>query len=261
MTAPGWLGQVSITLAECGSTSDVAASWARGELEGQGRAPHGAVVIADAQTRGRGRLGRSWHSPPGESLYFSAVLRPTLEPRRIPPLTLTAAVALAEAVLETGVTPELKWPNDVLVGGRKLAGILTELVCAGQRIDFVVLGIGVNLNNERFPPELAASATSLGLVLGRRIEREAFVRALCERLEVWYERFTSAGPAPVIAAWKEHARMLGGRVTVTLGGPKGPGQKAETITGVAEDLDLDGMLVVRGEDGSVVRVVAGEVAL
>ena len=102
-----------------------------------------------------------------------------------------------------------------------------------------------------------ASATSLKLVLGRRIEREAFVRRLCERLETWYSRFASAGPAPVITAWKEHARMLGRRVTVTLGGPKG----TETVTGVAEDLDADGMLEVRTEDGRVVRVVAGEVAL
>src|SRR4051794_14278733 len=150
-----WLGRAYRHLAECRSTNDEAAAWARAG------APHGALVIADAQTGGRGRLGRTWHSPPGENLYFSTVLRPEIPPHRAPPLTLAVGVALADAVREAGCDAQLKWPNDLLLDGKKVAGILTEMTTSGGRVEFVVIGIGVNLDARAFPAELDGRATSI----------------------------------------------------------------------------------------------------
>lgn len=247
-----WLGRAWRSLARCRSTNDEAAAWARAG------APHGAVVVADAQEGGRGRFGRVWHSPPGENLYFSTVVRPPLSPREAPPLTLATAVAVAEAIAEelgaSGVV-ELKWPNDVLQGGRKVAGILAEMTsrtAPADRVDFVILGIGVNLNTLEFPEELADRATSLARGTGRAIDRDVFAASLCARLEIWHDRLVAEGPPPVVARWKSFARLFGRTVTVDNGRAR--------VSGVAEDLDRDGALLLRREDGVVVRVVAGEVS-
>lgn len=254
-----WLGRPWRHLGECGSTNDEAAAWARDAIA---PAPHGAVVTADAQSRGRGRLGRSWHSPPGENLYFSLVLRPPIEPRELPPLVLAVGVALADTVAARGVAVDLKWPNDVLARGRKLAGILAELACSGSRIDHVVVGIGVDLETRAFPPPLDAIATSIALETGRDLDRgahadgrDAFAADLAAALETWYERFVSDGAAPILAAWRARSGMLGREVTVRAAGPGG-----DDVRGVAEDLDADGALLVRTAEG-VTRVVAGELAI
>ena len=253
MSAAGarFIGRAERRLAVCASTNDEAAAWARAG------APEGAVVIAEEQERGRGRLGRTWHSPRGENLYFSTVLRPRIAPHLAPPLTLVAAVALAEAVAGAGADPELKWPNDVLLDGRKVAGILTEMATSGARIEHVIVGIGVNLETRRFPDELAARATSLALALAlppeEPVDREAFIAALCAALERWYLRFLDEGTAPVVAAWRARARLFGRRVEIAGGG--------EPVRGVAEALDDDGALVVRSDDGTRVRVMAGELSL
>jgi BirA family biotin operon repressor/biotin-[acetyl-CoA-carboxylase] ligase len=239
-----WLGRSCRRLPIIGSTNDEAASWARAG------APHGAVVIADGQQKGRGRMGRIWHSPPGESLYFSVVLRPPLAPRMAPPLTLVAAVALAETVRATGARElELKWPNDLLLDGKKLAGILTEMATTGEKIDHVVIGIGVNLHGREFPDDLATRATSLALS-GITVERARFAANLCGALEQWYERFMIDGPAPIVAGWKSHARLFGREVTVANGRAR--------ATGIAEDLDAEGALLLRSKEGTIVRIVAGE---
>ena len=181
------IGEPRRILAECASTNDEAAAWAR-----QG-APEGAVVIADAQTRGRGRQGRSWHSPPGAALYFSTVLRPKLPLPKLPPLTLAVGVALAETVTALGVPARLKWPNDVLVEGKKLAGILTESATQGGRLEHVIVGIGVNLSVEEFPQ--GVNAISLHEFCD--ISRDEFVSALCERLDAWYRRFLDGEIQPL----------------------------------------------------------------
>ncbi|HEY7956702.1 MAG TPA: biotin--[acetyl-CoA-carboxylase] ligase [Polyangia bacterium] len=242
----GWLGRAWRHVASCGSTNDEAARWAK---EG---APAGAVVVADSQTRGRGRLGRVWHSPPGESLYLSVVLRPRLVPSLVPPVTLAAGVAVAEAIARFEVEPALKWPNDVLASGRKAAGILTEMATAQGAVEHLVIGIGVNLNGLAFPDELAAIATSLRRERGGApIDRPAFAAALCERLEAWYEVFESGGAPAVAAGWRRFARFFGQRLTVAQGGG--------TVSGVAEALEDDGALRLRADDGRLVRVIAGEV--
>jgi BirA family biotin operon repressor/biotin-[acetyl-CoA-carboxylase] ligase len=242
-----WLGRAWRHLVRVESTNDEAAAWARAG------APAGAVVVADEQTRGRGRLGRRWHSPPGASLYLSAVLRPPLAPHRVPPLTLAAGVAVAEALVQCDVAPALKWPNDVLVDGKKIAGILTEMSSDLDRVHHVVVGIGVNLNVRAFPEELAAIATSVAIVRGTTVARAEFAAALCARLEHWHDRFVADGAAPVVAAWRQHARFFGKRVQVTAG--------RDRMEGIAEDLDEDGALRLKLDDGRTLRVVAGELAL
>lgn len=248
-----WLGRVWRYLEVCASTNDEAAAWAR---DAEQPAPHGGVVVAETQTGGRGRLGRRWHSPPGENLYLSVVLRPppSLEPRALPPLTLVTAVALAETIAAFDVEPDLRWPNDVCVEGRKLAGVLTEMSCQGERVSFVVVGIGVNLNARGLPPELAERATTLTNEAGVAIDRAAFAAELCRRMERWYDTFIARGSRPVVAAWKLHSHMLGQPVTIgNNGDPDGQ------LTGIAEDLDGDGALRVRTPDGHVRRVLTGEV--
>jgi BirA family biotin operon repressor/biotin-[acetyl-CoA-carboxylase] ligase len=245
-----WLGRAWKHLAVCASTNDEAAAWARAG------APAGAVVTADAQTAGRGRLRRPWHSPPGESLYFSTVLRPSLEPALLPPITLAAGVATAEAISRFGVSPRLKWPNDLLVatpdGDRKVAGILTEMASSGARVEHLIVGIGVNLNVQEFPDELLAIASSLRLAGGAPVDRARFAAVLCERLEDWFNQFSTDGAPAVVAGWKRFAAFFGRRVEVRSG--------RSILAGVAEDLASDGALLVRTDEGVVQRVIAGELA-
>jgi BirA family biotin operon repressor/biotin-[acetyl-CoA-carboxylase] ligase len=241
-----WLGRELRTVAETGSTNDDVLALARAG------APHGTVLLADAQTRGRGRLGRSWVSPPGANLYLSALLRPDLPAAALPPVTLAAAVAVAEALNEAGARASIKWPNDVLLMGKKCAGILCESVVRGARVDALVVGVGVNLNWSELPSELAAIATSVAGVLGRVVDRSAFAVDLLGRLERWLDAVFADGAA-VIAAWKHLSNTLGQRVTIADG--------AASFTGRARDLDADGALLVERDNGSVVRVRAGEIAL
>jgi BirA family biotin operon repressor/biotin-[acetyl-CoA-carboxylase] ligase len=241
-----WLGRAWRHLQVCDSTNDEAAAWARAG------APAGAVVTASAQTRGRGRLRRPWHSPPDESLYFSLVLRPALDPANLPPVTLAAGVAVAEAIAESGGAPRLKWPNDLLLDGRKVAGILCETSSSGGRVEHLIVGIGVNLHARAFPDELSAIATSLALASGGEVDRGRFAALLCERLEGWLDRFFDAGAPPIVDGWKRFADFFGRRVRVTAAGG--------ALEGVAEELAPDGALLLRTDAGKLVRVIAGELA-
>lgn len=216
-------------------------------------AEHGEVVITEQQTAGKGRRGRTWVSPAGKNLYCSIILRPELPPQRASELTLVAAVALAEVLREADADAHIKWPNDVQVAGRKVAGILTELSAEPERVHFVVLGIGVNLNagREDFPPELADSATSLTLATGQRVNRALFTASLWGRLEEWLDLHHEVGFEPVRARWKALSSTLGQEVRVRT-------DRSE-LRGVAEDIDVDGALLVRTAEGRVERVLAGDV--
>ena len=216
-------------------------------------AEHGELVVAEHQTQGRGRRGRSWSSPGHLNLHASFVLRPELPPQRAPELTLLAAVALAESLRAIGVPADIKWPNDLLVGGRKVAGILTELSADLDRVHFVVLGIGVNLNSRRedFPPELAETATSVLQVLGRRVGRAAFAAALARQLEDWLDLHAGQGFRPVRERWRALSATLGQEVLVT--------SERREIRGVAIDIDEDGALRIRTASGTEERVLAGDV--
>ncbi len=240
------LGQVLHWFAEVGSTNDVAKQLAE---EGAG---HGEVVVAEAQSAGRGRRGRAWTSPPCRNLYASVVLRPDLPPARAPELTLVASVALCQAVRQAGVAAMIKWPNDVLSRGKKLAGVLTEMGAELDQVQWVVLGFGVNVNAAPgdFPPDVLPGATSLAIERGEPVPRALFAAAALTRLEEWLDRHAADGFAPVRDAWRSMSDTLGRDVRVT-GSP-------EPVEGVAEDLDLDGALLIRTGDG-LRRVVSGDV--
>jgi BirA family biotin operon repressor/biotin-[acetyl-CoA-carboxylase] ligase len=229
------------------STSEVAFELAR---EG---ASAGEVVIAEAQTAGKGRRGRTWVSPPGKNLYLSVILRPHLPPARAPELTLVAGVALAETLREGGVPARIKWPNDVVVEGAKLAGILTELATEGDRVAFVVLGIGVNLNVTAadFPAELRGIATSAREVRGHEVPRALFAAALLTRLEEWLERHEDDGFDPVREAALELSDTVGRVVRVQ--------EDGRSVEGRAVDIDGDGALVIETAAGQRERVISGDV--
>ena len=243
-----WLARRHIHVATCGSTNDVVAGEARNG------AHEGLLVTADAQTKGRGRLGRSWHSPPGANLYASMLLRPERPAAEIPPLTLLAGGALARALVGLGFDARVKWPNDLLliVDGqpRKVAGILTEAATEGHRIGHVVVGVGVNVNTVAFPDDLADMATSLRLARGAAVERVDVLASLLEAFESAYDRFKAEGAAAAIALWEAHAD-LGRRCRVLSGG--------RPVEGMPGGLGLDGALHVRDDAGTVHRVVSGEI--
>lgn len=228
------------------STNDLAK-----ELAAQG-APEGAVVVAETQTRGRGRLGREWNSPPGAGLYVSLVLRPMLPPMELPQITLTTAVAVVRAVRRVaGLAPGIKWPNDLLINGKKLGGILTEMETESDRIRHVVVGLGLNVNNSGFPFDLAATATSLTLAAGRTFSRVHLLQAWLEEFEELYGRFLNQGFPEILEEWKSSAVTLGKMVTVR----QGPRE----ISGQALDVAPDGALLLRTNNGEMVRVTSGEI--
>lgn len=246
------LGDPLLFFSSTGSTNDVAAA-----LVASG-AGEGAVVVADQQTAGRGRRGRSWFSPPGAGLYVSVVLVPgraQASPERATALlTLTAGVALAQAVERvTGLAPDIKWPNDLLVGRRKLAGILAEGVASasGSALQGVVLGYGINVRAAAYPPELDARATSLETELGRAIDRAAVCAESLASIAEAYGRLVAGDFDAILDAWR--ARAPGSRgARVEWDTPSGP------RSGITEGIDDAGALLVRAGD-RVERIVAGEV--
>lgn len=213
---------------------------------------HGEVIVTEHQTAGKGRRGRAWSSPAGKSLAMSVILRPEIAPARAPELTLVAAVALAQTLRDSGVEAKIKWPNDVQIGGKKVAGILTELSADVERVHFVVLGIGVNLNAETgdFPPEVAEIATSVQVVRRSPVHRALFTAALLGQLETWVDRWTDEGFEPVRAAWKELSSTLGEEVLVRADNRE--------LRGIAEDIDPSGALLLRVGD-KLERVLSGDV--
>jgi BirA family transcriptional regulator, biotin operon repressor / biotin---[acetyl-CoA-carboxylase] ligase len=215
------------------------------------------VVVADQQLAGRGRRGRTWRAPAGTSLLASILVRPRLAQSLLPTLSLTTAVAAAEALRRaTGVDARLKWPNDVIVAGRKIAGILLESRLSGTesggthhaRASIVtIIGVGINLGQREFPPDLAASATSVALETGHAPGREVVLAALLDEFDVWRARLEGEGFGPVREAWRRLSDTIGRRVTV------------DAVTGVAADVDTDGALLI-DVGGSVKRVLAGAVS-
>jgi len=214
-------------------------------------APEGMAVTALHQVAGRGRWSRSWWDTPGESLLASILLRPPIPPSRAPQLTLVAVVAVVEALqAAAGVAARIRWPNDVMAAGRKLCGILAEASSgADGGLHHVLLGIGINVNQTAFPPELADRATSLRLLAAAPQERAAVLASLLDALGRWYGVYLRAGLGPVREAWRAASATLGERLAM-------PDGRA----GVAVDLDEEGSLVVRTDDGGLARVSSGEIA-
>jgi BirA family biotin operon repressor/biotin-[acetyl-CoA-carboxylase] ligase len=215
--------------------------------------PEGAVVLAEEQTAGRGRAGRTWHSERGTGLYVTLLLRPKISPVQAPLLTMMAGLSSHAAIqAQTGLTVDLKWPNDLMLGDKKLGGILTEMYAEPSQVRFVIVGIGINVNQDKFPSELAATATSLRVQTGRAQSRLELLVLLLREFETDYNRFLSEGSASVtqrFEAVSSYAR--GKRVSVFNG--------KETYTGVTAGLSREGLLQVERESGDIVTVIAGDV--
>ena len=235
---------------ETTSTNDVIEKLARDGVQ------EGVAVFAESQTKGRGRLGRKWLSPAKQGLWFSVLLRPDLRPQEATRLTVASATALRRAIeSQTGLKPEIKWPNDILVQGKKVAGILTELSAELDHVKYVILGIGVdvNLSPGDFPPELRKVATSLKAELGKPVSRPELAVAILRELDQDYGRITSGQFAAVASEWEEHGTTIGQEVVIRTGDRQ--------IRGRAESLGEDGALLLRTEHGHLERIVGGDVTL
>ncbi len=218
--------------------------------------PEGTVVIADTQTRGQGRLGRQWVSPANLNLYISFILRPRLEPEESAKITLLAAVAVADTLKgRVPCAPRIKWPNDVLLRGRKAAGILSELACEPGRTLFVIVGIGLNLNFPRalMSPDIRERATSVMEEAGAPVDRLRVTRSLVRNLENRYIELEERGFASIARSWNAYARMEGRWVRARTAD--------EELVGRVRKLDGNGFLVLECGDGRTERVVSGDVFL
>ncbi len=214
----------------------------------------GTVVIAETQTGGKGRLGRTWISPKG-NLYISVVLRPEVPPHKAPLITLMAAVAVTSTIRQQfQVQAGIKWPNDILISGKKAAGLLTEMRAEPDRVKHVVLGIGINVNMDiaELPASLRKISTTLSAETGKKIDRALFLQHLLAELDRWYQVFLKNGTA-VIEAWEMFNTTVGNRVAVS-----GPGV---TFEGVAQGIDADGRLILKLDDGTQRQVAAGDVSI
>jgi len=215
----------------------------------------GTVVLADSQTGGKGRRGRAWVSPTGVNLYCSVVLRPAIMPHEAPQLTFLSAVAVARAIEQTTkLTAEIKWPNDLLVSGKKVAGLLNEMSAETDGINFVILGIGVNLNmaSDQFPDDLRQPATSLLLECGRQVDRLLFTSTLLNELDNLYAGFLLHGFGPVREEWQKRCNANGRQVIVSDSG-------TDCTAGRFVGIDVDGALLLQSEDFVVHRITCGDV--
>ena len=210
----------------------------------------GTVVCAESQSKGRGRLGRSWTSPKGKGIYMSVILRPRLSQAGVSQLTLLAAVAVAEAIQKiSGVAAQIKWPHDLLVHNKKLVGILTEMNAETDRVKFIVVGIGINVNASA--SQLPPHATSLKNETLQNFSRVELVQEILRIFEHWYLRFQGEGFAPVITRWKELSLTLGKHIRIS--------DPHQTIEGKAIDIDADGGLLIRSDTGIVIKKMSGDV--
>jgi BirA family biotin operon repressor/biotin-[acetyl-CoA-carboxylase] ligase len=235
---------------DIGSTNEVARERA---AKGAGE---GLLVVAEEQTGGKGRLGRQWYSPRSKGIIFTLLLYPPVNPSRASQITMLAAVSLASAIRsETGVGAGIKWPNDLLIGGRKVCGILAELSAEVDRIGHLVVGIGINANQDLgdFPEDVRDKATSLKLETGATVSRVRLLQASLESFEHWYGLWLERGFEPVLAAWKQ--------MSISLNCPVRLHTLDKSWDGWAEDVDSDGALLLRLPDGSLQRFVSGEVSL
>jgi BirA family biotin operon repressor/biotin-[acetyl-CoA-carboxylase] ligase len=232
------------------STNDIVEKLARDGVK------EGAVVFAESQTKGRGRLGRKWVSPTRKGLWFSVLLRPDLRPQESTRLTVISATAICRAVKAVaGLSAEIKWPNDVLIEGKKVAGILTEMSAEPDRVRHVILGIGVDVNQDanEFAGELRPVATSLKIQSGEAVSRAELAAAILCELDADYERVCSGQFPQVADEWEAACVTIGKNVTVHMGSRK--------FAGRAEALDDDGALLVRTEHGHLERIIGGDVTL
>lgn len=239
-----------VCLGETGSTNEDAYKLAEeGALEG-------TVVFAESQFRGKGRLGRRWESPQGVNLYCSIILRPPIPPVRAFQMTFLSSVAVARAIISTtSLNPFIKWPNDLIINNRKVAGLLNEMSGETDKINFIILGIGVNINmsSPQFPEGLRHPASSLFLESGRPVKRTDFAKVLMEELDRLYDSYLSHGFAPVREEWLSLCNSVDREVMVAF--------HDQRIRGTAKGIDNEGALLVQLPEGKTERVLAGDVTV
>ncbi|HEY7535484.1 MAG TPA: biotin--[acetyl-CoA-carboxylase] ligase [Thermodesulfobacteriota bacterium] len=245
-------GKTIYSFEEIGSTNEVAYELARnGALEG-------TIIIADSQTKGRGRLKRRWISPPGVNLYMSVIFRPSIATKDAPFLTLVTAIAIADTIKNNEPDTFIKWPNDVLIKGKKVAGVLTDMQPVQDKVDFIVVGIGVNINMtkemmEKEMKEISDMTTSLREALGHEIDRTEFAADLIVELEIWYQKFLKEGSSRIIKEWTRRWGAINRRVLVKFDGKE--------VEGIASGIDENGFLVVQKNDGTIEKIIAGDVII
>jgi len=224
------------------------------ELAKKGAA-EGSMVLAEEQTKGKGRLGRHWHSPSGVNLYFSIVFRPSFSIDRVFSLTMLTALALVDGIEHaTGLKTLIKWPNDVFMRDRKVAGILTEFSAKGKRIDYVVIGAGINVNwDTKGKPDLENIATSLKGETGYPVSRVDLLVDILEPLERYYRLFLKGQDRPIHTRWNELSMVIGKEVLV---GPAGTRKRA-----LAKGIDRNGALIIRDENGAESSIICGDVTV
>ena len=235
---------------ETTSTNDVIEKLARDGVK------EGVVVFAESQTKGRGRLGRKWMSPLRKGLWFSVLLRPRLHPQAVTQLTIASATALVRAIhSQTGLAAEIKWPNDIVIRGRKVAGILTEMNAELDTVKYVILGIGVdvNLTASEFPPDLRKLATSLRIETGEMLGRATLASEILRELDGDYARVCSGQFEFVADEWEERCNTIGRAVVIQMGDRR--------IQGRGESLDADGALLLRTQHGHLERIISGDVTV
>lgn len=216
---------------------------------GEAGEPHGAIVLAEEQTAGRGRAGRSWTSEKSVGIYCSVLLRPTIPPAYAPMLTLVAGLAARDAAAEElDSLPDIRWPNDLLAGGRKFGGILTEMHAEPDRVHYAVIGLGINVNQTTMPEPLADIATSLRIETGRSHSRLELLIRLLHQLDRYYNQFLAEGASPILRRFAQVSSYFKGkRVRITTG--------TETFTGTTAGLDPSGVLRVARDDGRGIELV------
>jgi len=239
-----WAGRKIVYYPETDSTNR------RAKMLSQEGAPHGTLVLADSQSAGRGRRGRSWISPPGEGIFMSLLLRPDVHPSRVAKLSLLTALATACAIArETGLDARIKWPNDIVISGRKVCGMLLEMTADENTVYDVVAGVGVNVHQTAFDEEIAHTASSLDLLCGRRLSRAAIVRAFLEE----FERAMELPDEEMMAAYAARSATLHQRVQVI--------SLTGTFTGTAKAVTESGSLLVEDEEGALREVLAADVSV
>ena len=247
--ATRWAGQEIVCFTETDSTN------VRARKLGENGAAHGTLVVAEQQTAGRGRRGRGWESPAGSSIYMSLLLRPEFLPNKAPMLTIVMAYSVATALREqTGLDFRIKWPNDIVLNGKKVVGILTEMSTEIEYINHVVIGVGINVNTEAFPEEICATATSIRRESGKTWRRAELIAAILRQFEVQYERFVKEEDLAYLREAYDAVLVNCGREVRILGEKDG-------YRAVALGIDDQGELLVRKEDGTVTSVYAGEVSV
>ena len=217
-------------------------------------APEGTVIVAEKQTDGRGRKGRNWFSPSREGIYVSLILRPGISPDEAPKTTLLTAVAVAEALISlTRLKVNIKWPNDILISGKKIAGILTEIKAEMDAIDYIIVGLGLNVNTPDFPDDIREKATSILIETGAPFSRVRVIKEYLKQYERYYKIFGSIGFDPILARWKTLSNIIGQQITVESMGTEHTGQ--------VQDIDKDGVLILKDNSGQYHRIFSGDVRL